>query len=84
MPSFHSFGFGSFSMTQPSDCNVTLDQRFTVLIIDAVYRANMLSKESNKVLLNKKLASLMGVAISISSLVFGCVVDSGTYGRFLL
>ena len=39
-------------MTQPSDCNVTLDRRFTVLIIDAVYRAHMLSKESNKVLLS--------------------------------
>jgi len=37
-------------MTQPSNCNVTLDQRFTVLIIDAVYLAHTLSKESNKVL----------------------------------
>jgi hypothetical protein len=29
-------------MTQPSDYNVTLDQRFTVLFIDAVYLAHTL------------------------------------------
>jgi hypothetical protein len=39
-------------MTQPSNCNVTLDQRFAVLIIDAAYLAHKLSKESNKVLLS--------------------------------